>query len=184
MRIDRLLIPALFFALGLLTGWWLYKDEVIAETPRPAVVQTDGSVVLERTPEAKPQAQAPKLPGKLSRTVTVTVKPKPQPEPAKPNPDGFCPVAKECPALTVRLDLVKDDDGQRVIASSPDGDIIGGMDVPVEKWIKRNENLWAAGLTYSHDRRLGAFIDRNLGPFRAGIEADAESVRLRVGIRF
>jgi len=168
-------IIAASFAAGLAAGWWLYHPTVKPETYKPAVKQKDGSVILERNPNGTVSAPMPALPRKPSRTIQVTVKPKPV-EP------GSCTL--ECPAVNVRLDLVKDDDGQRVIASSPDGDIIGGIDVPVEPWIKRNENLWAAGLTYSHDRRLGAFIDRDLGPFRAGIEADAESVRLRVGIRF
>ena len=165
------------FAAGLATGWWLYHPTVKPETYKPAVKQKDGSVILERNPNGAVSAPMPALPRKPARTIQVTVKPKPVPV----EPDSC---ALECPAVNVRLDLVKDDDGQRVIASSPDGDIIGGMDVPHEPWIKRNENLWAAGLTYSHDRRLGAFLDRDLGPFRAGIEADAESVRVRVGIRF
>jgi len=168
-------IIAASFAAGLAAGWWLYHPTVKPETYKPAVKQKDGSVILERNPNGTVSAPMPALPRKPSRTIQVTVKPKPV-EP------GSCTL--ECPAVNVRLDLVKDDDGQRVIASSPDGDIIGGMDVPHEPWIKRNENLWAAGLTYSHDRRLGAFIDRDLGPFRTGIEADAESVRLRIGIRF
>ena len=116
----------------------------------------------------------------------VKVKPKPVPkvEPVKPDANGFCPVAKECPALTVRLDLIQQEEGRRVVASSPDGDIVGGIDIPIEKWIKRNENKWAAGVTYDTDKKPGAFLDRDLGPFRVGVEADAEVVRVRAGIRF
>lgn len=184
--ITLLLSHLLAVALGILIGHHLYSADVVPETYKPQTTQADSSVILERNPDATATAPAPQLPGKLERTVQVTVKPKPQPkpEPTKPGPDGYCPAPKECPALTVRLDLVKQADGRRVVASSPDGDIVGGIDVPIEPWIKRNENVWAAGLTYSHDRRLGAFIDRDLGPFRAGIEADAESARVRIGIRF
>jgi len=143
-------------------------------------------IFLKRDPEAKPDAPTPKLPGKVERTVVVKVKPKPVPkvEPVTPDANGFCPVAKECPALTVRLDLIQQEEGRRVVASSPDGDIVGGIDIPVEKWIKRNENKWAAGVTYDTDRKPGAFLDRDLGPFRVGVEADAEVVRVRAGIRF
>lgn len=176
---------------GITAGWYLYRSTPIVETHKPAAIQSDGSVVLERNPEAKPEAPKPKLPaGKHERTVVVKVKPKPQPkpEPSLPGKDGFCPVAKECPALTVRLDLVGEYDGRRVVASSPDGDIVGGIDIPIEKWVKRNENLWAAGITYGSDRTgakaIGAFIDRDLGPFRIGIEADQDAARIRAGLRF
>ena len=174
------------FAAGLATGWYLYRPIVTQETYKPAVVQRDGSVVLERKPNVVPDVPKPVLPkGKHERTVIVTVKPKPQPkqEPVKPI-DGFCPVSKDCPALTVRLDLVNQDDGRRVIASSPDGEIVGGLDIPIEKWVKRNENVWAIGATYDNGKRVGGFIDRDLGPLRVGLEADRDGVRVRAGIRF
>ena len=178
-------------ALGIFIGWKLYQPDVIVETHRPEVSQADGSVVLERDPDAKPAAPQPKLPdGKHERTTVVTVKPKPQPkpEPVKPGPDGFCPAAKECPALTVRLDLVRQDDGRRVIASSPDGEIVGGIDVPLEPMVTPKRTPWAAGITYGRDRdgneAVGAFVDRDAGPFRVGIEADQESARVRFGLRF
>ena len=186
MVIAFTLYTAFVFAGGLAAGYRLYHSESISEGYAPQVRQSDGSVVLERAPDAKTDVPAPKLPGKVERTVVVKVKPKPakKPEPVKPGPDGFCPVAKECPALTVRLDLIQQEEGRRVVASSPDGDIVGGIDIPLEKWIKRNENRWAAGVTYDTDRKPGAFLDRDLGPFRVGVEADADVVRARVGIRF
>ena len=186
MVIAFTLYTAFVFAGGLAAGYRLYHSESISEGYAPQVKQKDGSVILKRDPEAKPDAPAPKLPGKVERTMVVKVKPKPVPkvEPVKPDANGFCPVAKECPALTVRLDLIQQDEGRRVVASSPDGDIVGGIDIPVEKWIKRNENKWAAGVTYDTDKKPGAFLDRDLGPFRVGVEADAEVVRARVGIRF
>lgn len=182
--IALLISHACAVALGIFIGWKLYQPDVVVETHKPEVRQADGSVILKRDPEAKPDAPAPKLPGKVERTMVVKVKPKPEKkEPTKPDQSGLCPVL-ECPALTVRLDLIQQEEGRRVVASSPDGDIVGGIDIPVEKWIKRNENKWAAGVTYDTDKKPGAFLDRDLGPFRAGIEADAESVRVRIGIRF
>lgn len=184
MVIAFTLYTAFVFAGGLAAGYRLYHSESISEGYAPQVKQSDGSVVLTRDPEAKPDAPAPKLPGKVERTVVVKVKPKPEKkEPTKPDSSGLCPVL-ECPALTVRLDLIQQEEGRRVVASSPDGDIVGGIDIPVEKWIKRNENKWAAGVTYDTDKKPGAFLDRDLGPFRVGVEADAEVVRARVGIRF
>ena len=184
MVIAFTLYTAFVFAGGLAAGYRLYHSESVLEGYALPVVQKDGSVVLTRDPEAKPDAPAPKLPGKVERTVVVKVKPKPEKkEPVKPDANGLCPVL-ECPALTVRLDLIQQDEGRRVVASSPDGDIVGGIDIPVEKWIKRNSNVWAAGVTYDTDRKPGAFLDHDLGPFRVGVEADAEVVRARVGIRF
>jgi hypothetical protein len=184
MVIAFTLYTAFVFAGGLAAGYRLYHSESILEGYAPPVEQRDGSVILKRDPEAKPDAPAPKLPGKVERTVVVKVKPKPEKkEPTKPDQSGLCPVL-ECPALTVRLDLIQQEEGRRVVASSPDGDIVGGIDIPIEKWIKRNENKWAAGVTYDTDRKPGAFLDRDLGPFRVGVEADAEVVRVRAGIRF
>ena len=186
MVIAFTLYSAFVFAGGLAAGYRLYHSESVSEGYAPQVNQSDGSVILDRNPDAKPDAPAPKLPGKVERTVVVKVKPRlaAKPLPARPDKDGFCPVAKECPALTVRLDLIQQEEGRRVVASSPDGDIIGGLDIPIEKWVKRNSNVWAAGLTYDTDKKPGAFLDRDLGPFRVGVEADAEVVRARVGIRF
>lgn len=184
MVIAFTLYTAFVFASGLAAGYRLYHSESISEVSAPQVEQRDGSVILKRDPEAKPDAPAPKLPGKVERTVVVKAKPKMEKkEPAKPDSSGLCPVL-ECPALTVRLDLIQQEEGRRVVASSPDGDIVGGIDIPIEKWIKRNENKWAAGVTYDTDKKPGAFLDRDLGPFRVGVEADADVVRVRAGIRF
>lgn len=184
--ITLLLSHLLAVALGILIGHHLYSADVVPETYKPQTTQADGSVILERNPDATATAPAPQLPGKPERTVQVTVKPKPQPkpEPTKPGTDGYCPAPKECPALTVRLDLVKQADGRRVVASSPDGDIVGGIDVPLEPMVTPRSTPWAAGLTYDTDQRVGAFLDRDLGPFRLGIEADQDTIRARAGLRF
>lgn len=180
----------LVFLGGLAAGWKLYQPEKVIETPKPEVRQSDGSVILERDPDAKPEAPAPNLPAKPKRTVVVKVKPKPEPkpEPVKPGPDGFCPAPRECPALTVRLDLVDKDKGQRVIASSPDGEIVGGIDIPREPYINHKQPKWAIGATYASDKSgdnvIGGFVDRDFGPFRVGVEADQDSIRVRAGVRF
>lgn len=189
------------FLCGLALGWHLYRPEVKAETYAPEKRLRDGALVLEKKPGAKAEADAiappPKLPaGKPERTVVVTVKPKPKPlppaQPALPGQDGFCPVPREqeCPPVRVRLDLVKlADDTRRVVASSPDGEIVGGLDVPLAPIVTARQPLWAAGVTMTHDRRFGGFIDRDMGPVRLGAEigqaADAGlEFRVRAGIRF
>ena len=174
------------FLFGLLCGWWLYGPDGIAEAPAAEVRQPDDSIVLERNPEAKPATPEPSLPGKPVRIVEVTVqpkKPKQAVRPKLPGPDGVCPMLT-CPALTVRLDLVDQVDGQRVIASSPDGEIVGGIDIPLEPLVRPKRSLWEAGITMSDQRQYGVFIDRDVGPFRLGFEADAGSIRLKAGIKF
>jgi len=96
MVIAFTLYSAFVFAGGLAAGYRLYHSESVSEGYAPQVAQRDGSVVLTRDPEAKPDAPAPKLPGKVERTVVVKVKPKlaKKPEPVKPGPDGLCPVPK------------------------------------------------------------------------------------------
>lgn len=63
--------------VGLVLGWRLYHPKKILETPAPAVRQQDGSLVLERRPEAKPEPKH-QLPAgsKLVRQVSVEVTPR------------------------------------------------------------------------------------------------------------
>lgn len=194
---------ALIFAGGIATGWYFYGPKADqAEQYAAPVRQKDGSMVLEKKPGASAEADAaaakPEIQkgGKIERTVVVTVKPraKPQPpaEPVQPNPDGTCPAAQaqECPPVTVRLDIVKvRDDVRRVVASSPDGDIVGGIDVPPAEPTMRKVPAWAAGASITQDKRWGVFLDRDVGPFRVGAEAGKAEAggaefRLKVGLRF
>lgn len=188
--IAALIYTALVVFLTVMACWRWFGPEKVIETHKPEVRQTDGSVMLERDTDAKPEAPAPELPSKPKRTVVVKVKPKPEPkpEPVKPGTDGFCPAPRECHALTVRLDLVDKDKGQRVIASSPDGEIVGGIDIPSVPLEVHRKMPWAAGVTYASDRNgdnvIGGFVDRDFGPFRLGVEADQDAIRVRAGVRF
>ena len=167
---------AAVFSAGWLASNWYNRAPVIA-TPAPEKRQSDGSLVLKRDPGAVIAAPSPKLPAKPKRTAVVRVKPKPAP--VKPDPDGACPAVVECPAVTVRIDEA---DG-RLIASSPDGEIVDGIDKPISLVAPR-KTPWAVGATYTHDGHYGGFIDRDVGPLRVGLEADRDAVRVRVGIRF
>ena len=43
-------------------------------------------------------------------------------------------IAADCPepeAITIDLSLVRDKTGRRVVASSPDGQVVGGLDIPI-----------------------------------------------------
>lgn len=171
-------------------GWWLGQPEPVQETTAPAQHQADGSIVLERrpNPDARPKQQVPKK-AKLERVAQVTVQP------------SAAPAGQPCPPVSVDMSLVRESDGsRRLLASSPDGTIVGGVDVPVESAASPAEpKRWAAGLSWSpSSETAGVWIERDVPLFsvaaRVGLDLNQNrptpsstteaSVRLRVGIAF
>lgn len=139
------------------------KPEVIAAAPQ--VTQSDGSIVIERKPEAAPSKAPHKIPKGSTEERRVNLKLK---------PDLFV-TAEGCqcdPApVSVNLSLVRDDQGRRVVASSTGGQIVSALDVPIEPTLMPPEpHPWAAGLSYGHDKSAGAWIERDLGRIRVGAE--------------
>jgi hypothetical protein len=96
-------------------------------TPAPAERQSDKSLILERAPDsnAKPAQILPEN-AKVERVIQVVIQPRYVDIPLKVveiNP--FTPI-------TIDLTLARmPDGGHRVVASSPDGEILGGVDIPV-----------------------------------------------------
>lgn len=179
---------ALFAAAAF--GWWLGQPKPVQETAAPEQHQADGSLVLERRPDAdaKPKQQIPRK-ARVERVAQVTVQPVVVAEPGKP-----------CPPVTVDLSLIREPDGmRRVLASSPDGEVVGGIDVPVETAAPPPEpKRWAAGLSWSPaDATAGVWIERDVPVFnqvvrvgaevnqaRAGVGASGIETRLRLGLAF
>lgn len=164
-------------AAALFVGWKLWHKEPVMETWSAEQRQADGSVMLERKPDAKakPAHEVPKD-SKVERVVKLEVKSKEKPD---------------CPSIDVDLSLVRlPDETRRVIASSSNGEILAGVDIPVESARPVSEPKWAAGLTMSPiTRGYGVFVDRDLGPFRVGAEVNqSESYgldfRIKAGLRF
>lgn len=95
-----------------------------------------------------------------------------------------------CAPVTVDLGLVRmPDRTRRVVATSPDGEILGGVDIPIEDVRMPRALRWSAGITYAPQyREFGAFVDRDLGPLRVGLELQQRREGLtamaRAGIRF
>lgn len=182
-------------------AWQLWKPKPpVPEVYAVAAHQADGSVVLEKKPDpsAKPVHEIPKG-AKVERVVKVTVQPKMQAsKPAtQANSGSREDMAKvepiPCPPVTVDLSLVRmPDETRRVIASSPDGEIIGGVDIPVEAaQPTASEKLWATGAVYNPFKQTyGGFVDRDLGPFRLGAQVNQASGQGgietwgKVGLRF
>jgi hypothetical protein len=174
------------------------------ETYAPPMRQQDGSLVLERKPQedAKPAQQVPKG-AKVERIVQVTVQPHASPVLSLPSVSGAsdsasAPARPPCSPVRVDLTLVRmPDDSRRVVASSPDGQVVGGVDIPVEAAATQRVLKWAAGPSWNPaDRTFGAWIERDAGFLRMG--ADLYQVReplvaggrttwagfIRAGIRF
>ena len=185
---------------------WPHPKPVV-ETAKPAVVQSDGSTILERTdtqPEAKPPHVVPKG-ATVERVVHVTVQPKikvaggtqgvpPTKQTSlslddKQGAPSLSPDAK--PAnnpITVDLSLVRlTDDTKRVIASSPDGEIVGGMDIPIET-LAYKPRVWAAGISVDPVHQVGGvWVERDISRIRLGVDAGVNKfhdfeTRLRVGV--
>lgn len=173
---KRIEFIALFIALACFTalifGVATRRSSDIVEAAAPAERMESGALRLHRDPEP-PAADAPATPEirmgeRLERRARVVVNPR------KPGP--------------VRTDLAlieQPDGGRRVVASSPDGDVIGGIDVPARKLIIPESRKWAAGLSASPTgKRPGVWIDRDVGRVRLGIELQPDGARIRAGITF
>lgn len=190
---TRLAIPAgalvLGLALGLGAGWKLYRPKPApVETAAPAIRQADKSLVLQRQPEAKPEPKH-ELPkgAKLERQIQVTVLPSIPMEGQKI--PGFGSL--EPKPITVDLSLVRLQDGtQRVIASSDQGTVIGGLDVPVQGPMPTAKPLrWSGSVlrgydAYKHQAVWGAAITYSRGPFVLTGGAIGQTAFVGVGVQF
>ena len=179
---NLLILIAAIVAVTAAGTWYVMKPKPIVETAAVEEVQGDGSRVLARTPDkkAKPKQIVPKG-SKVERVASFTVKPH----------------NEACAPVTCDLSLVRLDDGsKRIIASSPDGEVIGGMDIPVETAAPPPEpKVWAAGLSYDPMKQTpGAWVERDIGRVRIGADINQVRVhpagesgietRLRVGVTF
>jgi len=157
--------------VGVWIGHVISRPDLEAVVPAAAQSQPDGSVIAGRAPVAHPPAAPHAIPrGAVEeRRVSVTVKPRLK-LPASPAP-GAVVVSPD--PVRVDLSLVRMEGGRRVIASSPDGDVVGALDVPIEAAALPTSRPWAAGLSCDPARcqqTPGAWIDRDMGRVRLGAE--------------
>ncbi len=99
------------------------------EPPALAIRQSDGSLVLERNPDPAVKAPAEIPRGvKLEHVVKVEVQPRPTSNAKVSLGSG---IADPCLPTEIDLSLLRNPDTtQRIVASSPDGRIICGLDIP------------------------------------------------------
>lgn len=148
-------------------------------TAAPQVTQADHSVIAERAPDAHPPPAPHIIPSGFHevRRDTVTVAPAP------------AAAASGCPPVRVDLSLVRNGSEQRVIASSPDGQVIRALDIPIEPaLLPPAPRPWAAGLGYTTEREVGVWVERDLGRLRVGAEVlkgqGRPRAEVRVGVAF
>ena len=173
-------IAGAFFGAATLAAWQSPKQTT--ELPAAEVRQSDGSLALARTAtnlNAKPAHAIPKG-GKAERAIRVDIQ----------------PARADCPVCTVELTLVRMPDRmRRVVASSPTGTVMGGLDIPILPIQVEKKHPWAAGIsrTLASDT-WGIWLDRDFGPVRTGVEInkikantdhdDKHEARFKLGIRF
>jgi hypothetical protein len=159
------------------------KLKTVVEQPEKSERQRDGSLILEKHPQSS--AVAPhQIPAgsTLVRSVAVQFRPKSEPIPgcgasqnmdpsSDPNwkiQDPLKPASGT--SYTIAMSIVKMSDGQqRVIASSPDGEIIGGIDIPVTPTLVTPVYTWGVGGSYNvADKTYGIVAEKDLGRLRLG----------------
>ncbi len=174
-----LLIALLSFLAGGIIGWLAHDGPVTAPEdtrPAPARRQPDGSLLARRAaPPSSPPPHALPRGSRERRRIAVTAQ----------------PAREDSPPLTLDLSLVEMDGGQRIVASSPHGEVLAALDMPiVPADLPAPPRGWAAGASVDLQRQHpGLWLDRDLGRFRVGVdlvmeEHGALQGRARLGFRF
>jgi hypothetical protein len=145
------------FGLGLGAGWKMFRPVVPPpEKPAPAIIQVDGSTVLERkvNPQATPMVMIPKGDTVLrqgvitlsvpSDAVTAQTSGSVQPSVAHP------PTVHQVTPEKIDWAFVKEpDQGDRLIVKDENGRVIGGEDVVVREPAESPKELkWGLSLTH------------------------------------
>lgn len=165
---------------GLAVAFWPAKPIHEVTTAAPEVRQGDGSLIAERTPQSHPAPAPHIIPSgyKETRRDSVTVAPSP------------AAAASGCPPVSVILSTVRSGNQQRIVASSPNGEVLAAKDEIIEPaLLPPAPRPWAAGLSYDTRHAVGVWVDRDVGRLVLGAavarlpDGKAEA-QLRVGVRF
>lgn len=172
--------------LGYLIGFKVFSPKTIVEAPAAEIRQKDGSLVLQRDPNAKIKPITLPNGSELIRQASVTIKP------SERFIEGLKHDLGPIPTMTVDISLVRLNDGtHRVIAKSQDGDIVGGIDIPIEKASVPKDYKWVAGGIVLKNG-YGLFVQRNWGSLMVGLDVmqtqhlsnKSMDYAFRAGIRF
>src|SRR3546814_2152003 len=121
----------------------------------PAQRQDDGSLIRVRAPAEHAPPAPHAIPRHAVRERAIGV--------------DLQPAREDCPPVHVDLSLIREGDGRRMIASSPDGEVIGGFDVPiVAGLVPPPTHRWAAGVRYDPFWRAGGvWLARDVSRIRS-----------------
>ena len=182
LRAKLELLAGLLFLVALVLGWALWPakpaPEVVA--PAPEQRQADGSLELRRAPDAHPAPPPHAIPRGFheERREQFTVAPAP------------AAAASGCPPVRVALSVVSDDRQHRVIASSPDGQVVDAVDIPIQPVLMPPPaRPWAVGMSYDTRHAVGVWVDRDVGRLVVGgalarLPDGKTEAQVRVGVRF
>ena len=78
----------------------------------------------------------------------------------------------DCPPVNLDLSLVRmPDETRRVIVSSKNGDVLDGIDIPVESAKPVSDSKkWAIGGVYYSNEAYSARVERDIGPARLSFD--------------
>lgn len=165
LAIFAVLILLIGIAIGLLIGYhlWHVTPAPAAESVAAEVRQHDGSVVLVRVPVpfATISYAVHQIPPDTveERRGSVTI---------QPVRGAGC----MCGPVTVDWSLVRGDDGRRMVVSSPDGEVVTGIDIPI-LLDSQPDYRNALGVTWRPEQpAYGVMYQRDLGRVRLGVKAD------------
>lgn len=197
------------FVAGSALTWHLMAGRETVEPYAPQERQVDGSLVLERrTDTVVPVAHHIPAGSREVRRLSVVVQPRqgiyfrnglhaPMVEQGtvNPPPQGTAgsipaqPIADSCSCPPIRVDasLVRETDGSsRVIVSSPDGQILSGVDIPMEPYSAKRSASWGAtllaGMSVSGETVFGGILSRRFGPLHVGAGLTASPGFTRPGV--
>jgi len=156
-------------------AYWPAKPVPEVVAPAPAVRQVDGSIEAARAPDPHPAPPPHIIPKGFHevRRESVVVAPAPA-----------------ASSVEVDLSLVSNGAEQRVVASSPDGQVLKAIDIPiVPALMPAPARPWAAGLSYDTRHAVGIWVDRDVGRLVVGgalsrLPDGKTEAQVRVGVRF
>jgi hypothetical protein len=188
----KLILGAILLILSCLFGVYIgykvfdNKPNIVVQHSARETVLDENTKLLAKEPDKNAKADMPLPKGAtLERIVKFTVKQKRLSAKVQEvvesgkqqGMDGGISGDKSldelCPPIDISLALITDmDKQQRVEAYSPNGEIVGGIDIPVrDLTIPKEQNKWAIGASYNTAKIKGIWLERDLGRIRLGAEA-------------
>lgn len=188
----KLILAAILLSFSCLSGIYIgykmfdNKPEVVVQHSAGEVVINDSTKLLAKQPDKNAKADTPLSKGAtLERLVKFSVKQKKLP--AQPKQEGTqtanvegkvggknseTPLDELCPPIDISLALILDKGKQqRVEAYSSNGEIVGGIDIPVHDiTIPKEAKKWAVGMSYNTLEVKGLWVERDVGRIRLGAE--------------